>query len=440
MQWIRAHRDILLIVLVAVGLRLTAIVPLHDQGYTSDEKEYIALGMKLSHGEPFIDSNGEWSTKAPLWPFLLAALFTLFGEGLTIPHLLNAALGALAVLLGFMLGLEATGSRRAALAGAAVMALFPGLIVYSAVLQTETLYIVLVLCTCIWWERARRETSIRNGAMLGFLAGLAALTRAVFFGFFPVMLGMLVWSQRRNLRRATTAIGAAVLLWCLVLAPWTVRNYTLHGTFVPVSTWGGISLLLGNNPYSTGTWSVKPGFDEWLKEQAEQRGLRIEQSNERQRSALGRELAVTFITEHPAEALSLAVKKLYMFAVYPLAHSDSDIGVQAVCVAGDITLYVLAGLGFVALGNARRQLLPWFVAIVFFTLLHVVMHVEARYRLPVVPFIALLAGAGVTLLMDTQRLKDFLHIRRHQHAVGAWVTIVALVYAYTALQFFSGNI
>lgn len=440
MRWIGAHRDVLFIALVAFILRLSTVVPLHEQGYTSDEKEYIALAVKLSHGEPFRDSNGERSTKAPLWPFLLAMLFKLFGEGLFVPHVLNCAAGALAIPLGFSLAMEATGDRRVALAGAAVMALYPGLIIYATVLQTETLYIALLLWAVLWLARAQKETSWRNGLMLGLVAGLAALIRAVFIGFFPVMLLMLLWMRRNAPRTAALTIGAAFLMWCAVLAPWTIRNYALHGAFVPVSSWGGISLLLGNNPYSTGTWSSKPGFNEWVEKNAEQRGLHLAQTNEIERSALGRALALEFVTEHPMDALSLTVKKLYMYAVYPIAHSDTATALQAVCVAADIMLYLLAGLGVVALGNARRTCASWFVAIMFFTATHVLMHVEARYRLPLVPFIALLAGSGVTLLMDTQRLRAFLHIRRHRWIVGAWVMVVAMVYAYTGWLFLSGKL
>ncbi len=440
MRWIGAQRDILLIALVAFVLRLSAVAPVHEQGYTSDEKEYIALAIKLSHGGSFVDSNGERSTKAPLWPFLLAMLFRLFGEGLLIPHLLNCMAGALIVLLGFRLAIDATGDRRIALAGAGVLALYPGLIIYATILQTETVYIVLLLSTFVWWERVQQEASWRNGLMLGLFAGLAALTRAVFFGFFPVLLLMMVWGKRQTLRTGVATTGTAFLVWCAVLAPWTIRNYAVHGTFVPVSSWGGISLLLGNNPYSTGTWSSKPGFDEWVEKKAEQRGLHLAQTNEIERSALGRELALDFMTEHPLDALNLAVKKLYMYAVYPITHLDSATALQAVCVASDIGVYLLAGLGAVALGNVRQRLAGWFIAIMFFTGMHVLMHVEARYRLPVVPFLALLAGAGAALLMSTQRLKEFLHVRLHRRIVGAWAMVVAMVYGYTAWQFFSGKL
>jgi hypothetical protein len=214
----------------------------------------------------------------------------------------------------------------------------------------------------------------------------------------------------------------------------------VHGTFVPVSSWGGISLLLGNNPYATGTWSSKPGFDEWVKREAEQRGLRLAEANEMQRSALGRELALEYVADHPIEALNLTIKKLYMYAVYPIAHSDTATALQAVCVASDIGLYVLAGLGVIALGKGRHKVSGWFAATIFFSALHVLMHVEARYRLPVVPFIALLAGAGGALLMDTHARREFLHIPHHRRMVGAWMMAVAMVYGYTAWQFFSGKL
>jgi 4-amino-4-deoxy-L-arabinose transferase-like glycosyltransferase len=414
-RWLTAHKDVLTIAAIACVLRISVIDVLHEQGYTSDEKEYISLANNLALGKPFVDTNGEWSTKAPLWPFVLSLVFRLFGQGLLMPHVFGCLLGALTVFLGFKLCLQITGHRFTALITAGLLALYPGLVVYSVVLQTESLYIVFVLLTFIVAERLRAQPTLRHGVLLGFFAAAAAMTRAVFFGFFIIMLLLLVWTYRDVIREYSSGITAAALVWILLLTPWTIRNYSIHGTFIPISSWGGISMLLGNNPYATGTWSTLPGFEQWMTTQAAGKGVDLTHSTEIQRSTLGRTLAVEFIMAEPTAAAKLWLKKFYMHWVYPIANSDSNTRLQAVCVAGDILLYTFAAL-------------------------QVVLHCEARYRLPIVPLIAMCTAAGLALLLDTRRRAEFFNIHRNRILAGSWLALVAGVYSFTAWLFLTGII
>ncbi|MEO8167452.1 MAG: hypothetical protein ABI623_04335 [bacterium] len=47
-QFLTLNRDILLIVLVGLVLRLSFVSVLHADGYTSDEKELIAIGSAIA--------------------------------------------------------------------------------------------------------------------------------------------------------------------------------------------------------------------------------------------------------------------------------------------------------------------------------------------------------------------------------------------------------
>lgn len=439
MPWLKSNGDVLLILVVACALRISFVGLMHEQGYTSDEKEYISLARNLADGKPFIDSNGEWSTKAPLWPFTLSLVFRVFGIGLLIPCLFNCLLGTIVVYLGFRLCWELLENRLVALISATLLAVYPSLIIYSDILQAEAMYIVFVLLTFVCVERMQKHPTSMNAVWLGVFAGLATLTRAVFFGYFPFLL-ILVLIIHERARRAVPIICLAFIAWSFVLLPWIIRNYGVHSTFVPISSWGGISLLLGNNPYSTGTWSSKPGFNDWFAAKAKENGVELAQSNEIQRSALGKKLAIEFMTSDPVGAATLAVKKFYMHWIYPITNSDSNTKLQAVAVAGDVALYTFAGLGFLAMAGIRKKLAPIVMAIVFFTVLQVVMHCEARYRLPIMPLVAVFSASGVALLVDTRAVKEFLNIRRNRILSASWVATVVGVYSFTAWQFLSGKI
>jgi 4-amino-4-deoxy-L-arabinose transferase-like glycosyltransferase len=101
-----------------------------------------------------------------------------------------------------------------------------------------------------WWPRA-----IGTGA----LTGLAALLQ-------PTVLGTLglvaIWS-RWSLRSRSRRIGAIVcagIVTVIVLTPWTIRNYRVHGTLVPIRDSFGKEFWMGNNPHATGTGFL-PGGD-----------------------------------------------------------------------------------------------------------------------------------------------------------------------------------
>ncbi|MBX2989560.1 MAG: glycosyltransferase family 39 protein [Bacteroidetes bacterium] len=439
MRWLRSYQDVLLIVLVGFILRVSLVGYLHLQGYTGDEREYVSLATKLAQGQPFIDSNGEWSTKAPLWPFLLSVVFRVLGDGLLAPHVLGCVLGGLAIWLGFVLTLDLSGRRFVALIAAAFIALYPGLVIYSTLLQTESLYIVFVLASFILLERQRKHPTIATGALIGILAGFATLTRAVFFGFFIFLIAVLLVAYRKQPGVYAGSLAVAIVAWLIVLTPWTIRNYNVHGEFVPISSWGGISLLLGNNPYSTGTWSSKPGFEEWFRLRAAEHNLNLTRSTETERSALGRKLAIEYVLSEPGNAATLALKKFYMHWIYPISNTDSDTRLQAVCVAGDMVMYVFAGFGLMTMGWKTRPFVPILLAVVFFTGMQVLLHCEARYRLPLMPVAAMFAAGGVALFADTKRMKEFFNIRRNRVVASSWVTVVGVVYAFTAWQFLEGS-
>jgi hypothetical protein len=60
---------------------------------------------------------------------------------------------------------------------------------------------------------------------------------------------------------------------------------------------------------------------------------------------------------------------------------------------------LLAGLGLYANGNQLRRLSPILLFGVGYTAVHMVLVGTIRYRLPLEPFLIILAGAGVSYLV-----------------------------------------
>ena len=157
--------------------------------------------------------------------------------------MLEAGLGALAVLLIFLIGSRLFG-RRAGLLAAAIGAVFPPLILAGSSLLSESLFIPLVLAA-VWTGLNARDSSqhaLRWAVASGALVGLAGLTRG---NGLPLVIpaAFLVWVERpRFARRAVRAPLALLAATIVVLAPWASRDYNVFGQFVPVTTETGFAL------------------------------------------------------------------------------------------------------------------------------------------------------------------------------------------------------
>jgi hypothetical protein len=437
----RLDRRLLWILVGALIIRLVSFPLLHAAGYTSDEGEYIYLAHKISQGQEFIDMNGERSARQPFFPLVLGIVFRIAGSPLFLPHVIGCVLGTIVVLLGYLLSLHLENDLHAALMTAGAMALYPGLVIYSGVLQTETLYMVFFLLVFLFAYRTIQNLTLANATILGVASGLAALTRAAFVGFFPILLLLVGWMRWKDGKRNIGHLVAACVIYGVVLLPWTVRNFNVHGTLVPVSSWGGNFLLIGNNPYATGTWRVEDGFEKWHREMALEHGVAdIGTLSEIQRSSLNRDIALEYIFSHPLHVLQLAAKKAFIFWIYPITNSDSNVSLQAVAVASDFALLIPVTIGFVASWGNRRRLLPAYVAILFFFFMQIVLHAEARYRLPIVPLLCVFFGLGFPIVADRKRLRAFLSIRRRRLPSITLVVSIVLVYLSTGLLFLQGLI
>jgi hypothetical protein len=436
-----SDRAVYLLLLVLLFLRVAAIPLVHADGYTPDEREYIQLAHRIAGGEEFVDSNGDFSVRAPLYPGMLALVFLLSDGSVAAGHILNALLGIGVVALLYALALDIVGERRGAGIAAVAGGVYPGLVVYGALLQTETLYICFFLGALLAGHRWSEKPSWDAAVMLGLLAGSAALTRAVFLGFIPLLLLSVWWASGSKSPRGAGQLLAALGLALLLLTPWLIRSHGIHGSLIPISSGGGNSLLTGNSPFSTGGWRLEPGFQEWYVEQARKLGVENpDELDEVARSRLSGAVAADYILEHPLDALGLGLKKSHIYWIYPISHSDSNIGLQAVAVGLDALLYAGASIGLVFSFISYRKFVPFYAALAFFWAVQVVLHSEARFRLPVVPVLILFFSLGCVALLDKGKRETCLGSPVRRRWVAFLLFAVAGAYGITAWLFIAGDI
>lgn len=215
------------------------------------------------------------------------------------------------------------------------------------------------------------------------LLGLAALSRSSLLAFPALAMGWVVAARRAKAR----AIGEAALVaagFLAVMAPWWARNAAVFGRFVPATTEGGYTLWVTNNERATGGGECfmpsPPGAFDGLSE------IEID----RKFQDMGR----SYILRHPDHFLRLAGAKFIRFwRVWPHANEPS-VGLAAAILAGvTFTPILLLAFWGAALSLSRwRPLLLFGMIFAYYTAVHMVYMSLTRYRLPMEPYLIVLAA------------------------------------------------
>lgn len=405
----RARRLILLAAVAGLVFRAAfGLLYWTGKPLTHDEREYLALARSVSEGRGFVYGDGhETGTaqqfgRAPAYPLFLAMIGAGTGEepaaSPTRVKLAQAVVGALVVWLIGVLARRTAGAA-AGVTAAAVAAVYPPLVWIGAYVLSETLYSALALGAALLLdvavERAGKEENARGGAAgvvaAGLLTGVAILVRPVMLFFLPLAA---IWLWRRQ--RASLAI-ALIVTSAAVVAPWTARNFRVHGRFVLVASEGGVTFWTGNHSLARGEGDLaaNPAIKEAdIAFRAAHPGLSAEALEPLYyREALG------YIAAHPGWWLGLVARKAF-YTVVPIGPSYTLHSMRhlALSVLSYVTLLVAAVWGARFMPRHRRPTALLLLA-ASTILVSLVFFPQERFRIPVIdPTLIVCAAAGIRRL------------------------------------------
>lgn len=193
--------------------------------------------------------------RLPGYPLFLAAVYTVFGYGSdTAVCIIQAVLDTLTCLITSLIAFLWTENeekkRRSAFWTFVLISLCPFIVIYTATLLTETLttflMAALTLTATVAFKSLTSKKSFLWWILTGLLAGFAVLLRpdsglfALGIGLTLVISGLFLKTENapKFLKRLLDVVwkGAVFsIVFLLVLAPWTIRNYKLFGVFQPLA-------------------------------------------------------------------------------------------------------------------------------------------------------------------------------------------------------------
>jgi len=415
------------ILALALGLRLGEIARTSYRP-VSDAGSYLTLAAEVASSGDYTQgsvpgagaggSRGPTAYFAPAYPYMLAVVDLLDGHPIGTARLLaparisQAALGTIAVGLIGLVAFECFGWG-VALAAMALAAIYPVLIETSALVIVENLLSVLVLGSVWAALRARRARSA-GGALLwvggaGILTGLAALAHVNGLVLVAPLL-FASWQAVRRFQGGPLGLaGPLVLVLCAAatIAPWTIRNELVMHRLIPISDETGITLV--------GTYNAASAHDraipyQWRYYAAIPRDRALARRagalSEPELSARLEHQAAAYVSGHPLAPLEASGDNILRLlelegsrawrtsaASIDLNEGTARIGVLSFWVVG-----LAALLGLALGGGARAPGWLWWVPVLLALSVIPVNAETPRFRLPIDPFLLLLAAYGLSEL------------------------------------------
>ncbi len=404
--WSRIRASTFWMVAIALFLRVGWIIVGHTYKFKPIDNNFgfgwemgrIGAAIASGHGfsNPFGAATGPTAWESPLYPYLIAGVFHVFGiyskPSAFVLLTVNSIFSALTCIPIFLIA-KRIFSEKVAVGAAWTWALLPYVMYWCTRWVWETSLSALLMTVLLWLALTMED---RDGTLpwieFGLLWGIAALTSTVSLSFLPAA-GLWAWYRRvRRGKRSLTGIVVASIVFFACIAPWLLRDYRTFGKFIFIRDNFGAELRLGNGPGADGTWQqyLHPTQDVYAMRQYVAMG-------ELPYIAMRKRQALDYIEADYARFAGLCVKRFVYFWAGPPRLAQ----IWWLAQVKNSLFLASSVLTFWGLGRALRRRCPgaWllFWLILFYPAIYYVVFPNQRYRHPIEPVMTIL---GVYLLTE----------------------------------------
>jgi len=398
-------------VLAALALRLLVMGftypiqmnPFLDHWKFGWEIGRVARSIATGHGfgSPYTEPSGATALIPPVYTYLVAGVFKVFGvyslASALVLLALNSIFAALTCLPVYFIADRIFGSRVAVVAGW-VWVFFPYSIAIAGTTVWDTNLTALLFALLLWYT-LKLESPASAAAWLGYglLWGLTALTSPATIATLPFLLGWIWWRNRRLGTDCTAAAALALVVFLAAITPWVWRCSSLYGRFVMLRGNLGLEILVGNSADTSApaNWSFLPWSDPAEMKQLQEIG-------EPEYMARKQQAAMALIAGDPLRFAGLTARRVLntwtaIWDFPPLWRLEAS-GIPNVLTYTLISLLALAGLRR-AVGRGLHRVVPLVIAMLCLPAAFYITHPDLGYRHPVDPAIVIL---GVYALSSRQ--------------------------------------
>jgi hypothetical protein len=413
--WFSVRTSQFWMVAIAVFLRVSWIIIGHTYKFKSADNnfgfgwEMGRIGAAIASGrgfsDPFGAPTGPTAWEPPLYPYLIAGVFHIFGiysrASAFVLLTLNSMFSSLTCVPIFHIARRIF-SEKVAVGSAWSWVLLPYVMFWCTRWVWETSLSALLIAVIVWLALTLEERDgVKPWLGFGVLWGIAALNSTVLLAFLPAS-GLWAWYRRAKRGKSSwTGVLVASVIFLVCVTPWLMRNYETFGEFVFLRDNFGAELRLGNGNGADGTWM------EYLHPTQDLYAMREYQAmGELPYIEMRRQEALDYIRADYGRFAVLCLKRfIYYWAGAPKAGRTwwLEQVKNSLFLASSVLM-------FWGLGRALRRGKPgaWllFWLILSYSAIYYVVYPGQRYRHPIEPEITILA---VYLLSEAD-----IHRRMHK--------------------------
>ncbi len=396
--WTNARTSYFWMVCIAFALRFGWIVVAHTYKFKTFEDNFSfgwemgRIGRSLAQGQgfgnPFSEITGPTAWEPPVYPFLIAGVFKVFGVYTRASALVmlsfNSLCSALTCIPIFLIAKRCF-DEKLAIWTSWLWALMPPVMYWCTRWVWETSVAALLLAVIFWLTLCLEE---RDGLVpwiqFGLFWGIAALTNTSLLAFLPAS-GLWAWCRRWKRGKSSLAgmvLSAVVFVACV--APWLARNQRVLGVMSLRSNFGA-ELRIGNGPGADGTWR------EYLHPTQNVYQMRLyREMGEVAYVAQRRQEAMAFIREDYSRFLGLSLKRfIYYWGGVPRLSEIPALAQTKNSVFLASSLLAFAGLTL-ALRKSRPGAWLFLWLILSYPAVYYAVFPHPRYRHPIEPELGIL--------------------------------------------------
>ena len=343
------------------------------------------------------------SRVGPIYEYFLAGIYKIFGHNYSVVWIMQALLHAVSAYLIYLICLLVfAGSspyegspegreykHKIGLWAAAIFGFYPDLIEISAMLMTETLYLLFTCLMIYLFLSYIRNNNLKIFLLLSFVAGLAILVRPPLLFAVPVIFFYLF--RKKEWGRVLIML----FMITLVFLPWTIRNYKIYGEIMPFGTAGSLNFWIGNHVGANGEQEAGAQIGDYISQNS---AAAI--NNESMSQFKG------FVTDHPGEFAKLTALRInkYFSILRPMGFWFYTSGWKQILfvissAAFSFIVFILSLGGIIKLFRSKNEYANYLIALAVATpLILFITVVETRYRFQIYPLLAIFSAYYISLI------------------------------------------
>jgi len=389
------------ILLLATTIKLSVVMILNIEP-GSDFASYMHMATTMLSTGHMDDGMGNVAYYSSGYPLFLVPFFALFGSTAEVAQFVNVALGVTSVLLVYLCSKYILPNWKWAAVSAFIWATYPPAVLYTEYVAKENLMVTLLLLqTLLLLRYPSSQNKTFLAVILGTVYGIGLLVGPAII-LTGLLIGLVV--TEFNVRKPILSnLSWNKVLACgfgclIILSPWLAYTNSKLGKPI-LNTNGGFNLYLGNNANSTVHFigiQDTPIGPEW-------HALR-EEKGEVESMLFLKNMAIDYILENPIKTLWLSVNKITYFW-YPPIHEGRDGNqskieniVRSIWLFYYILVITAALLPFLFIRKLTRMHLILYATVLLYCLIHAAAYVIFRYRIPIMPFMCILAVSGISFV------------------------------------------